>query len=52
MSVPNMGREPLSICSLIRQAESTILAWDFGSIVDENVQGAAGDLRYLFRCRL
>src|ERR1700748_3233483 len=39
----------LSICSLIREAESTILAWNFRCVVDENIQGASCDLSNLFR---
>ena len=46
------GREPLRICSLVRQAKRAILAWYFGTIVDENIQGAPGDLRNFFRCKL
>ena len=46
------GREPLRICSLVRQDKRAILAWYFGTIVDENIQGAPGDLRNFFRCKL
>ena len=46
------GREPLRICSLVRQAKRAILAWYFGTIVDEDIQGAPGDLCNFFRCKL
>ena len=46
------GREPLRICSLVRQDKCAILAWYFGTIVDENIQGAPSDLCNFPRCKL